>query len=56
MKILYIGLGRMGGPMAAHLVKAGFDVTVYNRTHSKSVHWQADYPEAAICQTLSGIM
>jgi len=28
----FIGLGIMGGPMAAHLVKAGFDVTGYNLT------------------------
>jgi 2-hydroxy-3-oxopropionate reductase len=31
----FIGLGIMGGPMAANLVKAGFDVTGYNRTRSK---------------------
>jgi 2-hydroxy-3-oxopropionate reductase len=28
----FIGLGIMGGPMAANLVKAGFDVTGYNLT------------------------
>jgi 2-hydroxy-3-oxopropionate reductase len=28
----FIGLGIMGGPMAANLVKAGFDVTGYNRS------------------------
>src|SRR5215216_5513138 len=28
----FIGLGIMGGPMAANLVKAGFDVIGYNRT------------------------
>ena len=27
----FIGLGIMGGPMAANLVKAGFDVVGYNR-------------------------
>jgi 2-hydroxy-3-oxopropionate reductase len=31
----FIGLGIMGGPMAANLVKAGFDVTGYNRTRPK---------------------
>jgi 2-hydroxy-3-oxopropionate reductase len=31
----FIGLGIMGGPMAAHLVKAGFDVIGYNRTREK---------------------
>ncbi len=31
----YVGLGTMGAPMAANLLKAGFDVTVWNRTSSK---------------------
>src|SRR4029453_8862688 len=30
-----IGLGIMGGPMAANLVKAGFDVIGYNRSRDK---------------------
>ena len=32
--IAFIGLGRMGRPMAANLVKAGFDVIAYNRTQT----------------------
>jgi 3-hydroxyisobutyrate dehydrogenase-like beta-hydroxyacid dehydrogenase len=32
MKIAYLGLGIMGRPMAANLVKAGHEVTVWNRT------------------------
>ncbi|HEY4847797.1 MAG TPA: NAD(P)-dependent oxidoreductase [Methylocella sp.] len=35
MKAGFIGLGRMGAGMAANLLKAGHDVTVYNRTRSK---------------------
>jgi 3-hydroxyisobutyrate dehydrogenase-like beta-hydroxyacid dehydrogenase len=35
MKIGFIGLGRMGSPMAANLVKAGHEVHVYNRTAEK---------------------
>jgi 2-hydroxy-3-oxopropionate reductase len=31
----FIGLGIMGGPMAANLVKAGFDVSGYNRSRDK---------------------
>lgn len=31
-KIAFIGLGIMGGPMAANLVKAGFEVVGYNRS------------------------
>ena len=38
-KLAFLGLGVMGGPMAAHLQKAGHEVTVYNRTTSKSEDW-----------------
>ncbi len=31
-KIGWIGLGKMGVPMAGHLLSAGFDLTVYNRS------------------------
>ena len=36
MKVGFIGLGRMGAGMAANLLKAGHDVTVYNRTRAKA--------------------
>jgi len=35
MRIAWIGLGTMGAAMAAHLVRAGHDVTVHNRTRSR---------------------
>lgn len=35
MNVGFIGLGRMGAGMAANLLKAGHDVTVYNRTPGK---------------------
>ncbi|MEM8707734.1 MAG: NAD(P)-dependent oxidoreductase [Actinomycetota bacterium] len=35
----FIGLGVMGYPMAGHLVAAGHDVTVYNRTAAKADQW-----------------
>lgn len=35
MKVGFIGLGHMGAGMAASLLKAGHEVTVYNRTRSK---------------------
>jgi 3-hydroxyisobutyrate dehydrogenase len=38
-KIAFIGLGVMGGPMAGHLLKAGHEVTVFNRTASKASDW-----------------
>ncbi|EKO3519578.1 NAD(P)-dependent oxidoreductase [Vibrio fluvialis] len=39
MKVSFIGLGVMGYPMAGHLVKAGFEVTVFNRTQAKAIAW-----------------
>lgn len=35
-KIGFIGLGIMGFPMARHLLKAGYELTVYNRTSEKT--------------------
>jgi 3-hydroxyisobutyrate dehydrogenase-like beta-hydroxyacid dehydrogenase len=35
-KIGFVGLGRMGSPMALNLVRAGYLVTVYNRTPEKT--------------------
>ena len=34
-RIGFIGLGIMGAPMAANLVKAGFDVAGYNRSPAR---------------------
>ncbi|MGB9154517.1 MAG: NAD(P)-binding domain-containing protein, partial [Alphaproteobacteria bacterium] len=36
MKVGFIGLGHMGSGIAANLVKAGHDVTVYNRTRERA--------------------
>jgi len=36
LKIGWVGMGRMGYPMAERLVKAGYDVHVWNRTRSKA--------------------
>lgn len=36
MIIGWIGLGNMGVPMASNLIRAGFEVYVYNRTKSKA--------------------
>ena len=35
MKIGFIGLGTMGAPMAKNLLRAGFELTVHNRTRGK---------------------
>ena len=36
MKIAFLGLGNMGSHMARHLLRAGHDMTVWNRTLSKA--------------------
>lgn len=36
MKVGFIGLGIMGFPMASNLIKAGYNLTVYNRTIEKA--------------------
>ena len=35
LRIGFLGLGTMGTPMASNLLKAGFPVTVWNRTATK---------------------
>ena len=42
-RITFIGLGVMGYPMAGHLIKAGYNVTVYNRTIAKAKKWAEEY-------------
>ena len=46
MKIGFIGVGVMGGPMVLNLMKKGFDVSIYTLTKSKAegviaagAHW-----------------
>ena len=53
-KVAFIGTGIMGAPIAGHIMDAGYDVTVYNRTKSKTddlvargAHWAASPKEAA---------
>ena len=42
-KVSFIGLGVMGYPMAGHLQKNGYNVTVYNRTTAKAEKWVEEY-------------
>lgn len=48
MRIAFIGLGRMGFPMAGHLVSGGYDVTVFNRSVEKSQLWTDKYKGAYV--------
>ncbi len=41
LKVAFLGMGVMGGPMAGHLARAGYDVTLYNRTMARAKERQA---------------
>ncbi|MGJ8681483.1 NAD(P)-dependent oxidoreductase [Paraglaciecola sp.] len=43
LKVAFIGLGVMGYPMAGHCVKAGYEVSVFNRTTSKAQTWAEEH-------------
>jgi 3-hydroxyisobutyrate dehydrogenase-like beta-hydroxyacid dehydrogenase len=43
MKVAWLGLGIMGSLQAAHLAKAGHELTVWNRTRSKADDWAAEH-------------
>jgi 2-hydroxy-3-oxopropionate reductase len=42
-KLAFLGLGVMGGNMAARLVRAGHEVTVFNRTQARAEQFVAQY-------------
>ena len=46
-RVAFLGLGVMGFPMAGHLALAGHQVTVYNRTTTKSIAWCEDFARAS---------
>src|SRR5579863_3893343 len=47
MKIAFVGLGNMGTPMARSLLRAGHDVTVWNRTTGKADLLKSDGAKVA---------
>ena len=47
IKIAFLGLGNMGAPMARNLLRAGHDVTVWNRTLSKAEALRTDNAKVA---------
>ena len=51
-KIGFIGLGVMGAPMAGHLSRNGFEVSVFNRTNEKSIIWKSRH-EGRVCNSLN---
>jgi 3-hydroxyisobutyrate dehydrogenase len=43
MRVSFLGLGVMGYPMAGHLKRAGYEVTVFNRTAKKAQAWVKEH-------------
>jgi 3-hydroxyisobutyrate dehydrogenase-like beta-hydroxyacid dehydrogenase len=56
MKIGFIGLGNMGAGMAANLLKAGYEVTAYNRSQDKvaALAKQGAKPARSVAEACSG--
>ena len=56
MKIGFIGLGNMGAGMAANLLKAGHEVTAYNRSQDKvaALAQQGAKPAKTVAETCGG--
>lgn len=42
-RVAFLGLGRMGGPMAVNLARAGHELTVWNRTEAKAVDFAREH-------------
>ncbi len=56
MRIGFIGLGNMGSAMAANLIKAGHEVTVYNRSRAKvdALAAEGAQPADSVAETCGG--
>jgi 2-hydroxy-3-oxopropionate reductase len=51
MSIGFVGLGIMGGPMAANLARAGYPLVVHNRSRSKVEQFVAEHQRAEAAAT-----
>jgi 3-hydroxyisobutyrate dehydrogenase len=50
-RVAFAGLGIMGAPMAANLVRAGLEVAVYTRTREKAERFAAEHDGARVAAT-----
>jgi len=50
MKIGFVGLGVMGGPIAGHMVAAGHEVVGFNRSRDKAQTWAGEH-DAGIAES-----
>jgi 3-hydroxyisobutyrate dehydrogenase-like beta-hydroxyacid dehydrogenase len=51
MRVAFLGLGIMGSRMAAHVARAGFELTVWNRTASTAERFRAEHSGAELAAT-----
>jgi 3-hydroxyisobutyrate dehydrogenase-like beta-hydroxyacid dehydrogenase len=51
MRVAFLGLGIMGSRMAANLARAGFELTVWNRTRSTAERFCAEHSAADLAET-----
>ena len=52
--IAFLGLGVMGGPMAAHLARAGHQVTGWNRSPERGAAWSERFAAEGLALKLAG--
>ena len=43
MKVGFVGIGTMGWPMAANVLKAGHDLTVFDLAAGRAAHFVAEH-------------
>jgi 3-hydroxyisobutyrate dehydrogenase len=56
-RLAFLGLGVMGFPMAGHLVRAGHDVAVFNRTPARAAAWaerHAGHTAPSVAEAVAG--
>jgi 3-hydroxyisobutyrate dehydrogenase-like beta-hydroxyacid dehydrogenase len=51
MRVAFLGLGIMGSRMAANLRRAGFELTVWNRTRSTAERFCSEHPGVELADT-----
>ena len=54
-KVSFLGLGVMGYPMAGHLSKVGYEVTVYNRTKPRAEQWLKEFKGSLAATPLEAV-
>jgi 3-hydroxyisobutyrate dehydrogenase-like beta-hydroxyacid dehydrogenase len=51
MRVTFLGLGIMGSRMAANLARAGFELTVWNRTAATAARFRDEHPATQLADT-----